>query len=960
VTFGIIISQNNMMYMKAIGETSALYLDGFRVGQTMGDFLLCIVLAIADELFLASNDINIIVIGASSLKWLIVFLLIYLLNWDIYQMQPPRYFSDFGMTNDPILNWESSEWQQTWRAAWGTWLVSGFFLVILHAICGRSINGALGYLQQGALVRGFYNRGKDIPLVAVNSDDWPVPPLLICNATQHDLIDAAECIGVAKLPPSWNAFEMTSFSWGSPIIGWWKVPSRMSLSSAMEVSGAAMSATTGADTTFGEADSWRTELIQRLIGLAGGETGRYVTLRDDNHGVASYMRRLPEVVAAGLISGLMACEIYYIMGPMRTDAYYGIENGGHVEAIFGSNCFANMTEQNPAVVAPQGAAKLDLTQSRSGVESFSMLSGSRFTRLAEKYPDECRISTPLWPSDQPCANPLQENRTVVASCNMRWDSVVAMATTAVPICVNASCLERIRYSDVMVLGIISNPSTLQWVNWWANTTRKVWWPSPAQGKGAGQCYDATYLSVANFVQTEGMCEPFKLPAWTGYGRFNYDNSLCFLIVVIEGLLNARWHCFDDLWMAYAPISAGLILLTIVFLASAFPKARLMRWVLWSPFLMQFLRGQRRPLVVAQLMSARIPMVFLADGGHIDNTAVFPLLRRCCKLMVAVDASKGRTMTSVRRLLQLGRSKLGCHFDVPVHHDGIQDASDMITLEQYITGFEKPRARFIQGGVEAVRDAKELLARYNQCIDFLMRVSADSSDGGAGSGSEVSLDVLDRREEREPRTALWLDLPNGMRGLIHSVEQDPKDGHVYVLFECEYSLLKCTEIYPLLVGGLRICQALEITGGLSDDYFLEEAEQEAYLRRVLHIKVIYQTHQLGDILFVHGECSRRELETVRAQLAPMERLVQGWRLAPPLGIVPRGSFPSHSTGSGEGYTWPHIREYSLYSKRSAEQAWPVVERWLEEAADVEKTDTDAKNPVFEESDQGRTAHPVLHL
>lgn len=77
----------------------------------------------------------------------------------------------------------------------------------------------------------------------VNCDEWAVPPMYICNATQHDLTKACNYISAKQPPRTFQPFEITSFCWGSKLVGYWR--SDCWLSDAMEMSGAATSGTTG-------------------------------------------------------------------------------------------------------------------------------------------------------------------------------------------------------------------------------------------------------------------------------------------------------------------------------------------------------------------------------------------------------------------------------------------------------------------------------------------------------------------------------------------------------------------------------------------------------------------------------------------------------------------------------------------------------------------------------------------
>ena len=59
-------------------------------------------------------------------------------------------------------------------------------------------------------------------------------------------------------------------------------------------------------------------------------------------------------------------------------------------------------------------------------------------------------------------------------------------------------------------------------------------------------------------------------------------------------------------------------------------------------------------------------VYLTDGGHIENLGIYELLRRRCKVIVAVDAEADRELTfsSLSRLEVLARIDRGYRIDLP--------------------------------------------------------------------------------------------------------------------------------------------------------------------------------------------------------------------------------------------------------------------------------------------------------
>jgi len=132
----------------------------------------------------------------------------------------------------------------------------------------------------------------------------------------------------------------------------------------------------------------------------------------------------------------------------------------------------------------------------------------------------------------------------------------------------------------------------------------------------------------------------------------------------------------------------LITTIMVFLAPAFPNTWPFRSVLFSPFLLSLNRLVGAHLVFGQGKKGDAPQVFLADGGHIDNSAVLPLLRRRRTTIIAVDASPDRELASIRTLLFISSQELECVWRPPAYETESDD------VEQYLKDFGLPRARFV--------------------------------------------------------------------------------------------------------------------------------------------------------------------------------------------------------------------------------------------------------------------------
>ena len=54
-------------------------------------------------------------------------------------------------------------------------------------------------------------------------------------------------------------------------------------------------------------------------------------------------------------------------------------------------------------------------------------------------------------------------------------------------------------------------------------------------------------------------------------------------------------------------------------------------------------------------------VFLADGGHFDNTAILPLLRRRCSKIIAVDSEDCREVPPLKHMMNMALTELGITF-----------------------------------------------------------------------------------------------------------------------------------------------------------------------------------------------------------------------------------------------------------------------------------------------------------
>jgi hypothetical protein len=78
------------------------------------------------------------------------------------------------------------------------------------------------------------------------------------------------------------------------------------------------------------------------------------------------------------------------------------------------------------------------------------------------------------------------------------------------------------------------------------------------------------------------------------------------------------------------------------------------------------------------LHARGAFVNLSDGGHIENLAVYELLRRRCRLIVSVDAEQDPTMScaSLAKLIRYARIDLGVEIDIDLNPFNLDSVTGM--------------------------------------------------------------------------------------------------------------------------------------------------------------------------------------------------------------------------------------------------------------------------------------------
>jgi hypothetical protein len=85
------------------------------------------------------------------------------------------------------------------------------------------------------------------------------------------------------------------------------------------------------------------------------------------------------------------------------------------------------------------------------------------------------------------------------------------------------------------------------------------------------------------------------------------------------------------------------------------------------------------------LDARGPFVNLSDGGHLENLAIYELLRRRCKWIFAVDADEDPAMSfaCLNDLLRYARIDLG--IDIRIDLDPLRLRADGCTGDHLVVG-----------------------------------------------------------------------------------------------------------------------------------------------------------------------------------------------------------------------------------------------------------------------------------
>lgn len=359
---------------------------------------------------------------------------------------------------------------------------------------------------------------------------------------------------------------------------------------------------------------------------------------------------------------------------------------------------------------------------------------------------------------------------------------------------------------------------------------------------------------------------------------------CAAARVAQSSIQARYICGSGAGLTHAMFIISNLLMVLIFMAPAL-SAIFPFWLMgYSHISLMLYRTTGFKSYIPDPRFHAPAEVFLTDGGHIDNSGAFPLLRRKCQTILAVDSDKTRRCNSLYLLMELSRRRLDCAWMVPAKEEATVDPID------YMLDFRLPRARYVGHGEEAAADHEALLAREAATRELML--------------GDVEID--------DPKlNSKWRK--QALKQLISHVRS--RNGHSYVYFMDEKSLALAFKHYPFLKEDLKICQSLEKKFmkdlDVHENFLPTVVIENETLRHFVHFVVRYNDGVMCNFYFIRGEHSPEDLADVHAELSQYEPSKAPWTTL--------GDYPYNST-LGEGYTWAHVNAYAEYCRKSLKSAW----------------------------------------
>jgi len=732
----------------------------------------------------------------------------------------------------------------------------------------RFLGGALGYTRQRTLKDTFYYPKKgEWEMAEVNSNDWPVAPIYICNTVQHDIMDCRSTTPVPQtfyrawqsnngFPTTFNHFEITPHHWGNGVVGFWRIPD-MRLSTAMSMSAAATSQTMG---TGGLGESgWLGSLqftITFIMGLLGMEMGRSHTLRrhgkykptelhDANRYFDISMPRIPEMLLIISICSLSLAQ-YFVLEDSITKNF---ENAPTATVSKNGICYGEECNKDPWEVAAHESYTTNVITYR-----YRKADGTMGFRTRDWLSYVSRYGGDFIAFYQ------EEIYTGSAPILPDWSSQTLDIEGAL-------CADQYDFTKC------SRPYTsIQNVDWFVkNNVHSAVYPLWPPNKM--KCYNQlSYQEIAQFFF--GYYNTRAHAAGTSQNTRPCTTGCCLAAQLYQSLIVARYACGTAASLTLAMFSVTVAILVVVFFAPPFSAFRVARWIMYSQLQMVIFRMVGFRAHIPDPFRHPPSEVFLTDGGHIDNSGAFPLIKRKCKAIVSVDSDLTRECSTIYVLMEVTRRRLGASWHVCDTEMATVDPQD------YLLDFRLPRARYVGMGEAPAANPDELLLRERKARNLML-------------GSE----------HPHWRSAALKQLVSHVR---------VRDGHAYLYFMTDATLLEAFLEFPELRENFRIAQSIDSDKGLMEEDFLStEVMHTETLRHSAHFKVRYSNGATGDVFYLRGETAPEDLREVRGFLKDYEPATHIYTTI--------GQYPSHST-LGEGYTWAHIDAYAKFSHKSTQHAW----------------------------------------
>ena len=236
---------------------------------------------------------------------------------------------------------------------------------------------------------------------------------------------------------------------------------------------------------------------------------------------------------------------------------------------------------------------------------------------------------------------------------------------------------------------------------------------------------------------------------------------------------------------------------------------------WLRNPMQMAKGSRRNIFanfyfIAELfglLNEKRKSIYLTDGGHIENLGLYELLKRCCQVIIVIDAEADPEMAfgSFNTLVRYARIDLGVEIDLPWQE--ITDTTQEISKEMDKEGNSKkkkgPHCAIGEITYPATGDPKRGKERKGVLVYIKSSLTGDENDyvfhyrkRHSAFPHETTLDQLFSEEQFEAYRALGY---HAAYGLFDRRDDFAKlDNKEYPLARRHAALLD--ELFPRMTSG----------------------------------------------------------------------------------------------------------------------------------------------------------------